>query len=635
MQEKQISHSLSVTVAERLNSEPPANGEADGVQAAPQPTACDDYAVAMQAFADGARSSDGTASGVSRRGLLRSAVGGSLLGAALATSLPHAASAQETPTDTATDAPAMRQPGQSALRVTGAAASQSVPPRPEVAVVALNRMAFGPRPGDIKAFNDLSDTPEKRLEAYVDQQLNPEAIDDSALDGRLAGYNYGTLSKSLPQLWQDHVINEQNYEERTQPIREVTRAMLVRGVYSKRQLLEVLTDFWHNHFNVYGWDYWAAPVWAHYDQQVIRQHALGNFRQMLGTVAKSPAMLYYLDNISNTGGDPNENYARELFELHSLGAENYFGVDPDRTSPAYQADGSRLYEAGYVDADVYGATTCFTGWQLDRDKGTFKFDENDHFRFQKLVFGREIFDPGSPMREGEQVLDLVAFHPGTATYIARKLCRRLISDNPPDSVVTAAANVFRATQKADDQIKQVVRTILLSEEFRTIWGEKIKRPLEVALGTMRATAVDFSPEDNNFFYNYDPMGQQIFQWRAPDGYPDYKEDWSSTMPILQRWRFVNWMMDWKYPKTEDNDKPDRRVNPMAQMPASQRTPVQVVDWWSRRLLGYRLPDNERQPIINFLAEGRNENFELTDEWLNERLRHVVALILMSPSFQWR
>ena len=620
MQEKQIPRPGSAAVVEATAAE-----ATETEQATRQPTACTDYLATMNA-------ATGKARGVSRRGLLRGAAGGALLGGATMTAVSRPAQAQDAPT---ADVPAMRKAGQPALRAAGVTASQNLPPRPDVAIIALNRMAFGPRAGDLKAFNELGDTPEKRLEAYVEQQTNPDSIDDSAFEALLASYNLNTLGKSLPKLWQDHIVNEESYDERTQPIREVTRATLLRGVYSKRQLQEVLTDFWHNHFNIYGWDYWAAPVWVHYDQEVIRKHTLGNFRQMLGAVAKSPAMLYYLDNISNTGADPNENYARELFELHALGAENYWGVDPGRNSPAYAEDGSRVYEAGYVDADVYGATTCFTGWQVDRDTGAFKFDEDDHFRFQKLVFGREIFEPGSPIREGEEVLDLVAFHPGTATYIARKLCRRFISDNPPDSVVTAAANVFRANQQAGDQLKQVVRTILLSEEFRLIWGQKIKRPLEVALGALRATGVDFSPEDNQFFYNYDDMGQKIFQWQAPDGYPDVKEDWSSTMPILQRWRFVNWMLGWRYPKTDDNDKPDRRVDLMAQMPASQRTPLQVVDWWSRRLLGYRLPDNERQPVVNFLAEGRNENFDLPEDWISERLRHVVALILMSPSFQWR
>ncbi|HMN27276.1 MAG TPA: DUF1800 domain-containing protein, partial [Caldilineaceae bacterium] len=413
------------------------------------------------------------------------------------------------------------------------------------------RLAFGPRAGDIEAFNALAATPEAALEAYVEQQLNPAAIDDSACDALVAGYQFQTLGKSVTQLWTDHVRKEGiDWNERTRPMWETERLTFLRAVYSQRQLVAVLADHWHNHFNIFGRDYWTAPVWVHYDRDVIRGHMLGNFRQMVEAVAQSPAMLYYLDNQSNSGGNPNENYARELFELHTMGAENYFGVKPLTIGP----DGGFVHPAPkdgngrpllYVDEDVYGATTCFTGWRVNGDTGVFQFDAAAHFPYQKIVLGRAI--PASQgIKDGHDVLDLLSRQVGPARYIARKLCRRLIGDHPPETVVQAAVDTFMANLDAADQLKRVVRTILLSAEFRTTWGEKIKRPFEYAVSLLRAAQADFNPTDDGFRWMYYNTGQELFSWNPPNGYPDFKEPWSGTMPMLQRWRLCNWLIEWKY-----------------------------------------------------------------------------------------
>ncbi|MEZ4583211.1 MAG: DUF1800 domain-containing protein [Caldilineaceae bacterium] len=512
------------------------------------------------------------------------------------------------------------------------AAGATAPALPAAGVIALNRMGFGPRPGDLDAFNQLGADDAARLAAYVEEQLNPAAIDDSACDAIIAGYNFATLDKPLATLWQDHVKAEGiSWTERTQPVREVERATLLRAVFSKRQLTEVLADFWHNHFNVYGWDYWSAPVWVHYDRDVIRGNMFGRFYDMLVAVAQSPAMLYYLDNQSNSGGNPNENYARELFELHTLGAENYFGVVPLQIG----SDGSFQHPAPkdengrpllYVDADVYGATTCFTGWRVDSDTGQFAFDAGAHFPYQKLVLGQAIPD-SQGIQDGYDVLRLLANHPGTARHVARKLCRRLISDTPSEAVVQAAADTFLQHKDSPDQLTQVVRTILLSDEFKGTWGEKIKRPFEFCASAMRATATDFTPEDH-FFWRYNNIGQPLFQWHPPNGFPDFKEDWSSTMPMLQRWRFINWLLGWKY---ADSDEYRLRFS----HPPAYKTPIDIVDYWSYVLLGRTLPDPERLPIIEFMAYGRSISAELPADQIDERLRYMVGLILVSPSFQWR
>jgi len=256
-------------------------------------------------------------------------------------------------------ATAMRLPGVQVAK------TRALPEPPSAAVIAINRMGFGPRPGDIAAFNALGSDDVERLTAYVDQQINPGSIDDSACDTRIAAAGFTTLNKSLAQLWLDHVEADVSWSERMRPFFEIERMAFLRGVHSKRQLTEVLADFWHNHFNVFGYDYWCGPLWVHYDRDVIRGNQLGNFRVMLESVAASPCMLYYLDNYTSSNAGPNENWARELIELHTLEAENYLGVMRQVDVPL---DGSGE-PVGYVDDDVFEATRCFTGWTFDFDTG--------------------------------------------------------------------------------------------------------------------------------------------------------------------------------------------------------------------------------------------------------------------------
>lgn len=531
--------------------------------------------------------------------------------------------------------PAMRRPSEPTSVSSAALDSATGFPLPALEIIALNRMAFGPRAGDLSDFRKLGDTDEERLQAYVNQQINPASIDDGDCEAILAAQSFTTLGKSLAQLWQDHAIKDGiSYSERLLPATEIEKAAFLKAAYSKRQLQEVLADFWHNHFNIYAWDRWEASTFVHYDRDVIRANLFGNFFTMLEAVSHSPAMLYYLDNNSNSGGNPNENYARELFELHTMGAENYFGVHALEIGP----DGSFIHPAPsdengrpllYVDADVYGATTCFTGWQVDRETGQFYFNAPDHFPYQKFVLGQAIPD-SQGIKDGYDVLHLLAEHTGTARYISRKLCRRLVSDNPPESLVERAAAVFLAERDAPDQLKSVVKAILLSEEFRTTWGEKIKRPFEYTVSIVRAAGIDFVPHDH-FFWRYDEMGQPLFGWRPPNGYPDLKEDWSSTMPMLQRWRVCNWLLEWKY--ADGPKKDEYRV--LFNHPAKYSKAVEIVDYWSRKLLGRTLPAQERDSVIDFMAHGRAIDGDLPSDQIEERLRYMIGLIFMSPSFQVR
>jgi uncharacterized protein (DUF1800 family) len=235
------------------------------------------------------------------------------------------------------------------------------------------------------------------------------------------------------------------------------------------------------------------------------------------------------------------------------------------------------------------------------------------------------------------VLDVLATHPGTARHIARKLCRRFISDDPPQTVIDAAAAVFEAAHNDSDQLAQVVRTILLSDEFLTIWGEKVKRPFEVAVSAMRAGGADFSfrldeSEFDSFLWRYDQAGQPLFSWRAPDGYSDLREEWQSATPRVHLWRLCNWLVDVE----DDND--NFLMDVAARTPNHLRTANELADYWIERALRRPMPANDRTEIVEFMAQGHNPDNDLPvdADWdTQERLRSMVALIFMSPSFLWR
>lgn len=511
---------------------------------------------------------------------------------------------------------------------------------PSVALIALNRMGFGPRLGDIAAFEALGGNDVDRMNAYVDQQINPDTIDDSAFDALYAQFNPQTLSKSQSQLWQDHIVADPQWNIRMLPFYEVERMTFLRAMYSKKQLVEVLADFWHNHFNVYAYEYYIGPTWPYYDREVIRNNIFGNFRDMLGLVAKSSAMLYYLDNAGNRVAGPNENYARELFELHTLGAENYLGVMPQGDVPL--EDGVPV---GYVDGDVYEATRCFTGWTVNNrneytpvgNTGEVYYRGDWHDRFQKYVLGQWVPADQTVQQDGEAVLDRVAYHKGTSRYIARKLCRRLISDNPPEPLIQSAADIFYNQRFASDQLKQVVEHILKSTEFRTTWGEKVKRPFEYVVSACRALDSNLviktydSPSDS-FMWNYSRSSQKLFQWQAPDGYPDGKDAWLSSMSLVMNWRMVKWFVG-----ASHNDIYHADI--VGQTPTNLQTATELADFWIDRLIHRTLDANIRQEIIDFMAQDEGADTPLPvfqESWpgpnYRNRLRVMVALILQIPAF---
>lgn len=559
------------------------------------------------------------------------------------------------------DAPgAMRLPGRprheedwskatAAGRPQSVAASQSIAGfvTPPAAVIAFHRLAFGPRPGDLAAFDALAATDAQRLAIWVDQQLSPAAINDSACTTRLNQSGFTTLNKSLVQLWSQHENAPEGtpWKERQRPYYETVLATFIRAIHSRRQLFEVLVDFWHNHFNVYAdAGGGVGSTWVHSDRDAIRAHALGNFRQMLEAVAKTPAMLVYLDNFVNSNDGLNENYPRELLELHGVGAENYFG---NIAPAAVPRDGNNV-PLGYCDADVTEVAKCLTGWTFRNrswdpdfgDTGEFFTYEEWHTPGNKTVLG-QTFDLGNALADGQRALDLIASNPGTARFIARKLARRLLGDFPPQPVVDAAAAVFAANVAAPNQIALTVRTIVTHPSFLTTWGDKVKRPFEVAVAALRAVGGDFpfrfneDPEDwiyvdgdGSFFWNYNQCGQPLFGWNPPNGYPDVKHAWKATSPRVQMWRLANSLIQ------IDDDNGVLYVDPVAATPGGVRSAQALADFWVSRIVGTPMPASEHQEIVEMMAAGYNPSFDLpldNDEDTQERLRAMVALIWMSPA----
>ncbi|MCG8460392.1 MAG: DUF1800 domain-containing protein, partial [Holophagales bacterium] len=411
------------------------------------------------------------------------------------------------------------------------------------------------------------------------------------------------------------------------------------------QLYELLVGFWHDHFNVFADDTPFGPMWMHTDRDAIRPHALGNFRQMLEAVAKTPAMLFYLDNVFNSFEDANENYARELLELHTLGSEHYFGS----MDPADVPTGAGGQPLGYTESDVVEAARCLSGWTVETGWVHWEFAETGEFHYyapwhdhgSKQVVGLALPAGQGPMQDGLDLFDHLASHPGTAAHIAGKLCRKLIGDTPPQEVIDAAAATFLANVSAPDQIAQTARTILLHPSFLGTWGDKVKRPFEISVSMFRGAGLDlaFTVEDmldgitGWFHWEYWQTGQPLFAWSTPDGYPDTKIAWNTTSPRVMTWRLANMLFSiW-------DDAADYYYFDLRSMtPAGVRSARELVGYWGGRILGRPLPAAEEQILIAFMAQAEDPDADLpigTDWETADRLRAMVALIFMSPSFLWK
>jgi uncharacterized protein (DUF1800 family) len=312
--------------------------------------------------------------------------------------------------------------------------------------------------------------------------------------------------------------------------RDLAEAKVLRAVYSNRQLEEVLDDFWFNHFNVYlekGADRYLVTA---YEREAIRPRVLGKFRDLLKATAKSPAMLFYLDNWQSVGpGAPgagrtgngkqarrglNENYGRELMELHTLGVNG-----------------------GYTQRDVAEVARCFTGWTIRQPQlgGEFFFNPRLHDNGEKVVLGVRI-PAGGGQSDGEKVLDILAHHPSTARFISRKLAMRFVADDPPPSLVERMAQTFL---KTDGDIREVLRAMLASREFWSegAWQSKMKSPLEMVASAIRAADgdVDFAFALVN---QVAQMGEPLYRKMEPTGYSNSGRDWINSAGLMARMNFA-------------------------------------------------------------------------------------------------
>jgi uncharacterized protein (DUF1800 family) len=330
------------------------------------------------------------------------------------------------------------------------------------------------------------------------------------------------------------------WEERIRPAREVQAAALIRATHANAQLREVMTQFWHDHFNVNSMrDEHTAAFFAVYDK-TMRKHALGNFRELLGEVTKSPAMLYYLNNDASRASPATENFARELLELHTLGAENYLNTTTTNWSDVPGAREGRA--EGYIDQDVYEAARALTGWSVGDGRwvsegeaapetGTFHYIDRWHDPYQKRILGAEYRANQGPKTDGEQLLDSLASHPATAKFICTKICRRLVADDPPVELVQHATTVWLANTKSPDQIAKTIRAIVLSPEFAAAPASKLKRPFEFLVSLYRAAGAEVTSPSLSYLWNLTRAGWQQHEFRPPTGHPDVAEHWANTATL--------------------------------------------------------------------------------------------------------
>ena len=344
-------------------------------------------------------------------------------------------------------------------------------------------------------------------EAYLESQLDPASIDDSEIDAMLAPFD------TLPMTGQE--IYDTYPNMLGVPAVQLIDATILRGILSKRQLLERMVQFWTDHFNINMLDGLVPYFKNTDDREVIRQNALTTFPQLLNASAKSAAMLYYLDNYANIVGHAQENYARELMELHTMGVNG-----------------------GYTQTDVEEVARCFTGWTIyfSPQLGEFVFYEPYHDFEAKTVLGQFI-PAGGGESDAQTVLDILAHHPSTAGFIARKLCTRFVGYDPPEDIVQSVKATYLAT---GGDIKAMLRVILQRNVITYLTTPKFKRPFHLVASMLRATNADILSiglARNNLVV----MGHAPFLWGTPDGYPDTLEAWGSA--LLLRWGFASALFD--------------------------------------------------------------------------------------------
>jgi uncharacterized protein (DUF1800 family) len=403
-------------------------------------------------------------------------------------------------------------------------------------------------------------------------------------------------------------------------VAELQASRILRAVYSERQLQEVMVDFWTNHFNVFagkGADRWLLPA---YDRDTIRPHAMSKFSTLLQATAQSPAMLFYLDNFQSVSPNENrgmlerlrpqqprrginENYARELMELHTLGVDG-----------------------GYTQKDVQEVARCFTGWTIfqprggaaagnamrgegvRRNAGTFFFNARVHDDGEKTVLGHKI-PAGGGIKDGLMVLDILAHHPSTAKFIARKLVRHFVSDNPPQSLVDRVAATFT---KSDGDIREMLETIFFSKEFNSTeaYRAKIKRPFELVISAIRTLGADTNggPGTHQWIAR---MGEPLYGFQTPNGYSDAAESWVNAGGLLERMNFGLALANNRVQGTKVN---------LSRLTTGEMNQARIMDESLKTILAGEISAATRETLLKQLDQ-------------SDPVTKIVGLILGTPEFQ--
>jgi uncharacterized protein (DUF1800 family) len=465
----------------------------------------------------------------------------------------------------------------------------------------LRRASYGPTPASITQAQHLG------RKAWLEHQLAPSTIKDAATDQLLT--RYPTLTWSIGK-----VRTEYNGSGTWDVMNQLSQATVARAIWSERQLLEVMVDFWSNHLNVTNP---SADVWdsrADYDRTVIRAHALGSFDDLLVAATRHPSMQHYLDNASSSKWQPNENHGRELMELHTVGAQT-------------------LYAQADPETDVRDSARILTGLGVDDPSGAAVYRPDWHYVGPVKVLGFQ--HPNSTAAGGKDVaiayLRYLARHPATAASIVRKLAVRFVSDSPPATLLAALKATYL---KHDTAIVPVLRQLFSSAQFAASAGRKIRRPYEDLVAAVRVLGL--RPDTKGtvgiqaLYWTLLDMGQAPMAWSPPNGYPDVALAWQSAAGTLARWNAHLSIAGRWWPNTLTGPALSTMVP--KKLPA---THGEMIDVLSKRLLQRSLPKAQKTAICAFL----------TDEWttvtpsaaltrnstlVGWRLPYVVALLLDSP-----
>ncbi len=434
----------------------------------------------------------------------------------------------------------------------------------------INRITFGATPQLYAEVASIGP------DAFLAQQLAPQSIDDSAFTALIGAQPVPATAAELQRYALLHMVN------------------------SRRQLREVLTQFWDNHFNT---DINKTKVVAYElsENNALRQNALGRFRDLLDVSARGPAMMIYLDNATSQRANPNENYGRELLELMTLGVDG-----------------------GYTQRDVEQVAKAFTGWQVQN--GQFFFNAADHDTGAKTLLGQTL-SAGRGIEDGVQVLDILARHPSTARFLCTKLSQLFVSDRPPAALVARCAQAYLAS---DGQIGTTVASILRSPEFGDplYFRAKIKTPLEFVVGVVRNFGATTNTGD--LIATMDDMGMRLFQNPVPTGWSETGDDWMNSNALIQRMRFVNQVAY----------APQGGSNTWVQLRpfftnSGFTTADGITGFLFQMLFHHDYTDLDRAAALDILTNAGTSAFDITAPNADARLRRLVGTVMSYPGYEFQ